>query len=140
MAYVDPQKLYYQQFIRREHNARRHKYNEELKMYNLIKAGDMSSMEDNMRLFVSSKVGHLSDNPLQDKKYLFVASTTLTTRFCIEGGMDEDVAYTASDLYIQRLDQCRTLEEVLTHVRGLPGWERFWLPPQLAELLPAMNV
>ena len=84
MAYVDPQKLYYQQFIRREHNARRHKYNEELKMYNLIKAGDMSSMEDNMRLFVSSKVGHLSDNPLQDKKYLFVLLNILfrLTKHC----------------------------------------------------------
>ena len=42
----------------------------------------------------------------------FVTTITLATRFAIEGGMDEEDAYNASDLYIQDLDNCKTPEDV----------------------------
>lgn len=46
-------------------------------------------------------------------KYRFIASTTLATRYAIEGGMDEETAYNASDLYIQEVDLSKTIDEIV---------------------------
>ena len=55
----------------------------------------------------------LSADPLRNMQYLFVANITLATRFAIEGGLDTETAYNASDMYIRKLDQCRTADEVM---------------------------
>ena len=34
------------------------------------------------------------------------------TRFCVEGGMEMETAYTLSDLYIMKADKCQSEEEV----------------------------
>lgn len=113
MPYVNDKSLYYQQFLRRENCTRHHKYDEELHMYNLIREGNMDAVEVSKNLFLSELCGHLSNTPLKNYKYLFIASITLTTRFSIEGGMDEEDAYTASDLYIQRVDSCQDVESIV---------------------------
>ena len=113
MAYVNNKALYYQQFLRRENGTRHHKYDEELQMYNMIRDGNMDAVKVAKNLFLSELSGHLSDTPLKNYKYLFIASITLATRFSIEGGMDEEDAYTASDLYIQRVDSCQDVDTVV---------------------------
>lgn len=113
MPYVSNKSLYYQQFLRRENCTRHHKYNEELYMYNLIREGNMDAVETSKNMFLSELCGRLSNTPLKNFKYLFVASTTLATRFSIEGGMDEEDAYTASDLYIQKVDSCPDVESIV---------------------------
>ena len=113
MPYVNNKALYYQQFLRRENCTRHHKYDEELHMYNMIRDGNMDAVAVSKNLFLSELTGHLSDTPLKNFKYLFIASITLTTRFSIEGGMDEEDAYTASDLYIQRVDSCQDVDSII---------------------------
>lgn len=54
----------------------------------------------------------VSHDSLRNMKYLFVASITLATRFAITGGMDEETAYNASDLYIQKMDTLTDIEAV----------------------------
>ncbi|MDD3404378.1 MAG: AraC family transcriptional regulator [Hespellia sp.] len=119
MPYLTSKKLYYQQFLRRENSSRHHRYDEELKLYTQIKNGELDQVENIIKLFTSNLSGHLSDNPIRNYKFLFVASITLTTRFCIEGGMDEEEAYTSSDLYIQKLDQCANLPDVVELYRDM---------------------
>lgn len=119
MSYVNYQKLSYQSYLRRENNTRHHKWDEELAIYDRIKAGDMQGVEISMKLFISAYCGRVSDDSLRNRKYLFVASTTLATRFSIEGGMNEEDAYTASDLYIQRMDQCQDEESVIALYRDM---------------------
>ena len=34
-------------------------------------------------------------------------------RFCIEGGLDPETAYTISDIYINKCDECRNEESVM---------------------------
>lgn len=70
--------------------------------------GDISAISESTRLWDSGLYGYLSDDPLKNAKYRFVTTITLATRFAIEGGMDEEDAYNASDLYIQDLDNCKT--------------------------------
>ena len=106
-------------FLQREEGRYHHTYEEELLQYEYLRDGDLRSIEESKRLFRTGISGHLSDDPLRDKKYLFVASITLATRFAIEGGMEAQSAYNLSDLYIQRMDRCRTVPEVYALQTGM---------------------
>lgn len=112
MSYVNTQKLSYQSYLRRENNTRHHRWDEELELYRSLKEGDIQGVKKNTQLFLSAICGHLSDNEMRNRRYMFVASTTLATRFSIEGGMNEEDAYTASDLYIQKMDQCEDAQSI----------------------------
>jgi YesN/AraC family two-component response regulator len=105
-------KLTHTTFLQREYMIRHHSYDEELLQYQYIKEGNMASVEESKRLFRTGIAGTLSDDPLRNYKYLFVASMTLVTRFCIEGGMEAETAYNLSDLYIQQADKCCSVIEV----------------------------
>jgi AraC-like DNA-binding protein len=105
-------KLVYTTFLQREKVRYHHSYDEELLQYEYVRDGDIRSIEESKRLFRTGITGQLSKDPILDKKYLFVASTTLATRFCIEGGMDEQEAYNMSDLFIQGLDKCFTVQDI----------------------------
>lgn len=109
---VSRNQLAYQQFINRENQYRHHYYDEEMLQYDLLKKGDMRAVEEARKMFSSTTTGHLSDDPVRNYKYLFVASITLATRFAIEGGMNAERAYDVSDLYIYRMDHCQTVDEI----------------------------
>lgn len=112
MAVVSEATLRYLDFIAREDRVRHHRYVEEMKQYELMKAGDTAAIAESVRLWNSGTHGHVSDDPLRNAKYLFVTSVALATRFAIEGGMDEEDAYNAADLYIQDVDRCSSVEQV----------------------------
>lgn len=105
--------LAYMAFINRENNKRHHYYDEDMKQYVLMAEGDPSAVEESARMMTSNLNGHLSDDPVRNIKYLFIANITIATRFSIEGGLDSETAYNISDLYIRKMDLCGTVEEVL---------------------------
>ncbi|MCL2426164.1 MAG: AraC family transcriptional regulator [Oscillospiraceae bacterium] len=109
-----PKQIVYTQFLQRENYTRHHRYDEEMLQYEYIKNGDARGNEAAEKMFASEATGKLSDDPLRNIKYLFVCSMTLVTRFVIEGGMEAETAYNASDLYIQNADKCKTIDEVQT--------------------------
>ncbi|WP_335341897.1 helix-turn-helix domain-containing protein [Bifidobacterium moraviense] len=109
---VDDPTLRYLEFIQREDRVRHHTYVQEMRQYDLMKAGDPEAIRESVRMWESGLYGHVSDDPVRNAKYLFVTSITLVTRFAIEGGMDEEDAYNASDLYIQDMDRCTSVAEV----------------------------
>lgn len=99
-------------FLQREENRYHHTYGEELLQYEYLRNGDYRSIEESIRMFRNGINGKLSSDPVRDKKYLFVASTTLATRFAIEGGMPEQDAYNLSDHYIQEVDLLRSVQDI----------------------------
>lgn len=109
---INKKQLEYMAFINRENEYRHHTYDEEMLQYEYLKEGKIKAIEESIKMFSSSTVGVLSDNPINNIKYLFVASITLATRFAIEGGMEPETAYNASDLFIQKIDKCKSTNEV----------------------------
>ena len=101
-------------FENREADFHHHSYDEDIRQYEYIKRGDLRSLEEGKRMFEGPTTGSLSDDPVTNYKYLFVASITLACRFCIEGGMPAEVAYNLSDLYIRQVDKCGTVEEIFS--------------------------
>lgn len=109
---INKKQLEYMAFINRENEYRHHTYDEEMLQYEYLKEGKMQAIEESIKMFSSSTVGILSDNPINHIKYLFVASTTLATRFAIEGGMEPETSYNASDLFIRKIDKCKSVKEI----------------------------
>ena len=111
---ISKELLFSAAFDQREEERYQHSYDEELLQYEYLRDGDLRSIEESQRMFRTGITGQLSRDPLRNKKYLFVASVTLATRFAIEGGMSSSLAYRLSDLYIQRMDFCTDLQQVDT--------------------------
>jgi len=73
-------------FARQEEERRHHTYDEELLQYEKMKEGDMEAIPMSIAMFRGNLLGKLSEDPVRNQKYLFVASITMACRFCIEGG------------------------------------------------------
>ena len=102
----------YQTFIQRENENNHHTYDEESEIYECIRQGDKSKMQPLLDMFVSKRTGKLSDDPLMNCRYHFVASIAVITRIAISCGVEPDACYTMSDLYIQRMDECSSVSEI----------------------------
>ncbi|MCM1381574.1 MAG: AraC family transcriptional regulator [Muribaculaceae bacterium] len=109
---VNEKQLRYMEFLHRETDDRHHTQNEEMYQYDLLRMGDPKAVDEGIKMFSSDLTGHISDDPLRNYKYLFVASVTVACRAAIAGGMDSERAYNISDLYILKMDSLQTVDEV----------------------------
>ncbi len=109
---VDEKKLRYMEFLHRETGDRHHTNLEDMRQFELLRAGDPEAPEEASRIFSSDLPGHVSDDPVRNCKYLFVAAITMACRTAMAAGMEAERAYNSSDLYILRMDQLSSVEEV----------------------------
>lgn len=87
-------------FMQREENLFHLPYEREINFYETVQQGDVNKLEKIFLPLKSKQLGHLSDNNLRNLKYHLTITIALITRFCIEGGLPPETAYTLSDLYI----------------------------------------
>lgn len=102
-------------FDKRENEEKRPSYESEMKFYHLISEGKMEELKQHRIGTPSSDDrirGVLSENPLRNAVYHFIVQIAMITRCCIEAGLESDVAYEMSDLYINRADRAKTREEI----------------------------
>ncbi len=85
------------------HNARL-AYERELEFYNAVKQGDLKKLKKLIVPLEDERLGLLSKDPLRNLKYHLITTIALITRFCIEGGLPLNIAYSLSDSYIQQID------------------------------------
>ncbi|MBQ8984105.1 MAG: helix-turn-helix domain-containing protein [Lachnospiraceae bacterium] len=102
------QALFEQREIRMSHLA----LDREYLFFHAIKNGDSKEVLRLMEPLTNDQLGTLSDNPVNNLRYHLIITIALTTRFCIEAGLDSERAYTLSDIYIRRADHIRTTNEI----------------------------
>ncbi len=95
-----------------ENNVFHSAYENELQFYSAVKKGDLEHIKEHIRPFSSEGFGVLSDNQVKNFRYHFIICVALITRFCMEGGMPSETAYTLSDLYIRHVDKLNDTEEI----------------------------
>ena len=100
------------EFMQREHNITHSPYTKEMEFYACVRAGDIDGVKACYTPLATEGFGTLSKDKLRNIKYHLVISIAMITRFCIEGGMAEETAYTISDIYINRLDECNDAEKL----------------------------
>ena len=101
------------QFMQKENDYHHSPYETELEFYSAVRAGDLETVK---RLYTSLDTngkGRLSKDDLRNVKYHLVITIAMLCRFCIEGGLDPETAYTISDIYINKCDECRNEESVM---------------------------
>lgn len=99
-------------FHQREHDDLHSLYETELTFYTAVQSGDWDKVSKVMSPLTSKGLGQLSKNSVRNLQYHLVISIALITRFCIEGGLDQEAAYSLSDLFIQKTDQCIREQEI----------------------------
>ncbi len=108
--------LNYRLFIHKESNFIRTDIHTEYERYATIRSGDVEKVRENFEKikgnFEDGK-GVLSDDPIRNTIYHLVVAGALIARFCVEAGMEQDVAYTLTDIYIRKADCCTSTEEVI---------------------------
>ena len=82
-------------------------YNQEFRYYNAVASGDMESvkeylMPENDDAYSGSEYGKLSQNSLWNARYHFVVAVALIARICVEHHMEREIAYTLSDVFVQK--------------------------------------
>ncbi len=113
MPDVSERKLRYMEFLQRETGERHHTHEEDSLQYELLKAGDAEgAAQETRQILASGLPGHVSDDPLRNAKYLFVAGATLASRAAITAGVPPERAYNISDLCIQKMDLLASVEQV----------------------------
>lgn len=108
--------LNYRLYIQRSDGFMRSPFEREIGFYRAVQSGDVDEVArkfDSIKNQFLDGKGTLSPDPIRNIMYHFVTSVALVSRFCIEGGMDHDTAYTLADIYIQKADGMRDINEVI---------------------------
>lgn len=108
--------LNYRLYVQKSGGFTRNPFERELKFYRTIQSGDVEGVKklfENVRKDFSEGKGTLSADPVRNMMYHFVTAVALISRFCVEGGLPHDVAYTLSDIYIQRADKMNDVNALL---------------------------
>lgn len=89
---------------------------EEFLFYRAVAAGLIDAVQDNCSRGAFENMegaGRLSDNPITNLRYHFVVTAAMLARFCMEGGMAMEEAFSLSDEYIRRMDCCNNMAEIV---------------------------
>ena len=103
-------------FQERENDKKHPPFEDEMGFYSLIAAGKIDELREFRKGHPKSTDevrGVLSDNPVRNAVYHFVAMITMVTRACMMNGLPQDVAYKMSDIYIRKADRLTVVEDIL---------------------------
>ena len=101
------------QFMQKENDYHHSPYETELEFYSAVREGDLETVKRLYTPLDTNGKGRLSKDDLRNVKYHLVITIAMLCRFCIEGGLDPETAYTISDIYINKCDECRNEESVM---------------------------
>lgn len=104
--------LMHETFLQREYTKTHASPKKEMEFYKCVQQGNIKKLREIMTPLASSGYGRLSDDDLRNIKYHMVISVAMITRFCIEGRMEYEMAYSLSDLYISEMDKCTSVQQV----------------------------
>lgn len=114
--------LNYRLYLQREEGFKRVPFSSEFEKYKVISSGDVEKVKENFidikKNYFKGK-GTLSDDPVKNVRYHFIIAVALTSRMCVENGMSHDLAYTLSDIYIQRADKCNDIEKMIDMIEEM---------------------
>lgn len=130
-----------QLFLRWEEQQNHEDYAQEYGFYDVIAAGNMEEVKkrlvnpEDVTMYERPEFGRLSKDFLRNIRYHFVVATALITRLCVEKGLERELAYTLSDLYINKMDTETSAQKIL----GLYNELLLDFTGKMAEL-PKQNV
>ncbi len=99
-------------FQNRENGFSHAPFEREMAFYESVRSGSLETVKTLFTPLGGDGFGTLSHDPLRNLKYHLVVSIAMVTRFCINGGMTPEEAYSLSDVFIQATDLCGSAHEI----------------------------
>lgn len=109
---MDSKELLTLVYKNREYRVSHLPYDREMAFYRNIQLGNKSEVERLFKPLDSDGLGRLSRDEVRNLKYHLVITVAFITRYCIEGGLEMEEAYTLSDAYINRIDLCNSTSQI----------------------------
>lgn len=95
-------------------NESQTRYTTELKLFTCVQQGDINKLIEEMgKIKATIVAGVMSNDSIMQGKYLAVSTITLATRYAIQGGLNEKVAYDFSDKFIMTVDALTSSDEMI---------------------------
>lgn len=91
-----------------EHNT----YDIEQRLLWMVRKGDSAALHNWFSTAPAIRGGVIAEEPLRQRKNLFIVTVTLVSRAAIQGGMQVDDAFTLSDSYIQQCELLNNPERI----------------------------
>ena len=90
-------------------------YAQEKAVLECVQKGDVLALEATYRSLPQTIYGNMTSYRSQLKQlfYAGIANTTLVTRYAIKGGLDEETAFSLSDIYIRKMELCNDVAEMI---------------------------
>ncbi|MCR5458434.1 MAG: AraC family transcriptional regulator [Acetatifactor sp.] len=98
--------------INQKNNFLHRNYEKEIAFYRMVQNGDIESLNKFRITPRKEGLGLLSEDPIENLKYHTIILAAILARFCINGGMNIEISYTLSDLYIQTLSKLRDEDKI----------------------------
>lgn len=87
-------------------------YSIEQDLYKIVKNGEVDKLKQWIKNAPATRSGLLSFDMLRQVKDTFIVSTTIFSRAAIEGNMDVKEALSLSDLYIQKMELMKNIDDI----------------------------
>lgn len=100
-------------FQNNENDVERISYKTEQDIMEAIRTGNIEFLKKLPVGIGLEKAGRLAENEKKHQEYMTVSGITMATRAAIEGGMAPSEAYSLSDLYLQKLEHCGSVIEMI---------------------------
>lgn len=97
-------------FQNHESEKRHNPYSQEIREQNSIRSGDVEQLKKSWQEDYIGEVGTLAKTPLRHYKNLSIVLVTLASRTAISAGILPEVAFSFSDIYIQKIEDAATPE------------------------------
>ncbi len=100
-----------------EEEAYHHTYQEEQFVMDCIREGNVRDIENRLEVLMGM-AGILSAKEQNHQRNLAIVAVAIYTRAAIDGGVSPARAYRLSDLYINRIDRCTSIEGFVEYTRS----------------------
>ena len=114
------QELQHRLFQQQEEQVHHMEYQQEFQYYEDVANGRLDRIHlqllqpNDIVVYNDGEYGMLSKDPLRNLRYHFVVSVAMITRLCVEHGLEQELAYTMSDLYINKMDELQQAEAIIS--------------------------
>ncbi|MFV0466818.1 MAG: helix-turn-helix transcriptional regulator [Lachnospiraceae bacterium] len=98
-------------FHHREAGVTHNPYDQEKREVESIRSGDEEGLLNSWNEDYEGVLGILAKDPLRHNKNLGIVLVTLGSRAAMEGGVIPELAYSLSDIYINRIEEAKNPEE-----------------------------
>ncbi len=99
-------------YITKENGSFNNSYEIEKKIIHMVESGNVEGLRTFTDNLTNIHEGIIAPNAIRQSKNTAIVIITLSTRASIHGGLPTEMAFQLSDLYIQKLENLSTIEEI----------------------------